>query len=450
METDLQELEKALVAVDQYDRDTRDEEDASLRELAEDLDPLVRELDRLDTEYQTHLRATKGNFNLFTALLKPDDEVRLHSRWIEYLLNPKAGRHDCGSLFLKLFLEQLRTASDTAPAVGNPSKLDELTKLNLAVAVAHTEYSFDNGRIDILIEFPGWGAIAIENKIGAGDGEDQIHKYAEYLKQEYTKKGQSALLLYLTPDGRSSATAKGLDQYSRISYSQHILDWLDECLRQTYQYVNINQALQQYRNVVHQISEEVLPLEKLYMEKIMELVERHPAIIKHYAKLGPAIEKLRKKTYAIFWKEVNEHLANNNIRVGEVRTETDSGGYDYWRVSIIDEQGQPDTGLLTIFFDRGKDFYICAWTQADADKLDREFKEKMAARWPDGVLRKGYNNTRACVELPEAFTEKGLSEVVGNPSELRRRATMAAEIIARYVKEAKNICPKLFRSGERK
>lgn len=79
MEMYLQESEKGLAAFDQYDRGTRAEEDASLHKLEGGLDPLARELDRLDTEYQTHLKAIKGRFNVFTVLRGIGEETGLHS-----------------------------------------------------------------------------------------------------------------------------------------------------------------------------------------------------------------------------------------------------------------------------------------------------------------------------------------------------------------------------------
>lgn len=52
-------------------------------------------------------RVTHERFNIFTTLLKEEDEVRLHTRFIHCLLDP-AGFHDCGTLFLDLFLAALK------------------------------------------------------------------------------------------------------------------------------------------------------------------------------------------------------------------------------------------------------------------------------------------------------------------------------------------------------
>ena len=47
-----------------------------------------------------------NDFNIFTTLLSVHDEVRLHSRFLAAMLNPK-GSHAQGSLFLKLFLQPI-------------------------------------------------------------------------------------------------------------------------------------------------------------------------------------------------------------------------------------------------------------------------------------------------------------------------------------------------------
>ena len=58
-------------------------------------------------EYQDYRAKQKrrglNDFNLFTTLLNKGDEVRLHSRFIASLLNPK-GLHYQDSLFLEIFL----------------------------------------------------------------------------------------------------------------------------------------------------------------------------------------------------------------------------------------------------------------------------------------------------------------------------------------------------------
>ena len=93
--------------------------DASCRETG-------RELERLNVWQQAQQRALKSRFNVFTTVLKFDDEVRLHSRWLHYLLNPDA-EHDCGTLFLDLFIQTLRQRG--AQPHEDEQKLDQMDEL---------------------------------------------------------------------------------------------------------------------------------------------------------------------------------------------------------------------------------------------------------------------------------------------------------------------------------
>lgn len=293
MENDMQELEKGLVALELYDIGLQADENASLRELGQSLGTTGPELVRLDTEYQTHLRSTKGRFNVFTVLRGSGEETGLHSAWLAYLLDP-GEKHDCGPLFLNLFIKSLQKGVVRHSGIGPLDELTEFKDFNCATASVQKELCVKQGRIDILIRSPGSGIIAIENKIWAYEQFDQISRYGEYLKGQPEHKTKRVALLYLTLDGKPSATAKDCEnQYRRISYRDHILPWLKDCLRETFQYVNINQALQQYTNLVYQIVYRCLPLEETFMAKIDDLIRKHPAIIRHWAELDSARHRLR-------------------------------------------------------------------------------------------------------------------------------------------------------------
>ena len=70
------------------------------------LKTLSGQIHELQLRSEERLKAQHGRFNVFTTLLSAHDEVRLHTRFIYELLNPK-GTHDCGNHFLKLFFETL-------------------------------------------------------------------------------------------------------------------------------------------------------------------------------------------------------------------------------------------------------------------------------------------------------------------------------------------------------
>lgn len=62
--------------------------------------------------HQAQIARLSGvNFNVFRLLRMEEDEVRLHSRFIAELLDPK-GSHGQGSAFLELFLRQVDEKED--------------------------------------------------------------------------------------------------------------------------------------------------------------------------------------------------------------------------------------------------------------------------------------------------------------------------------------------------
>lgn len=79
MANNLQELGKGLTTVAKYDHGLRVEEEASLKKLANSLDPVADGLGRLNTEHGTYLKATKGKFNVFAVLGGSGEETGLHS-----------------------------------------------------------------------------------------------------------------------------------------------------------------------------------------------------------------------------------------------------------------------------------------------------------------------------------------------------------------------------------
>ena len=275
-----------------------------------------RELDKLDAQHETHLKAIKGRFNLFTVLLGIGDETRLHSRWLAYLLNPKR-EHDCASLFLDLFL---RTLKQTPPQShsGEPMDSSWLDTFDCDNAKVSTEVRTDEGRLDFRIECPSWGPIVIENKIWATEQPDQIKRYAEHLGNSDGRR----LLLYLTLYGKQSQTAgeEFTGNYYRISYREHILEWLEDCLRATYEHVNINQALQQYKGVVSHLIGNTQ--DAMYMEEIAQLLKDHPAIIKHQDEIKNGIERLKLNYWKDFISELRKQLVALNI---EMKSQEDSG-----------------------------------------------------------------------------------------------------------------------------
>lgn len=250
--------------------------------LAITLENIAKEIERHSIKRESHLRATHGRFNLFTVLLQEHDEIRLHTRYLTHLLDFE-GTHDCGSFFLDMFLE----------TVGLTPKKEEFGK---CLRVVREHCTNGSGNIDIYIEFEK-AVIVIENKIWAGDQDRQLERYYEYAQS----KEKTAYLFYLSLYGwnpsddsagkrlkkAETISELGKGNYCCISYREHILKWLEKCCQQTYSFVNINQALQQYRNVINNLlgntleTQDMEEIKKMLKEKfeIMQLDQLQSAII---------------------------------------------------------------------------------------------------------------------------------------------------------------------------
>ncbi len=225
-------------------------------------------------------RATHGRFNVFTTLLSPDDEERLHTRFLHALLNP-AGLHDCGPLFLNLFLETLREV----PPIGPDERPIAIDSFPQDWHVYKEASRPPHGSIDLFLERKGTG-IAIENKIFAREQPRQLARYAEYLAGRFPDEDKR-FLLYLTRFGEAATTCED-KPYFQISYRDHILHWLEKCLRETYAFLPINQALLQYRAVVRQVIE--LPNAPEIMEEATDFVKKNPDILRFRNVINEAAE----------------------------------------------------------------------------------------------------------------------------------------------------------------
>lgn len=156
---------------------------------------------------------TPGGYNIFQVLEVGEKEVVM-CRFLADLLDPE-GRHGCGILFLKSFLEDV---------LGEEGMSD--------VLLAHTdvtrEYVIDDKRrIDIVIENADC-FIPIEVKIYGGEQEGQCWDYYE--------RARNAPMVYLTrfgdPPSAYSRRRRGgteilpLERVRRISWASDIYGWL--------------------------------------------------------------------------------------------------------------------------------------------------------------------------------------------------------------------------------
>jgi len=155
-------------------------------------------------------------YNIFKIADINNDEVKT-CKVLTDLLSVN-GKHCKGDLFLRQFIEIVNKETQS-PFVVDTKK-----------ARVKNEYSTDIGRrIDIVIE-DGNIFIPIEVKIFAGDQDKQVSHYAEFSRLR--NKNKNIPVIYLTIEGHPPSNAsKG--EYITISWKEHILKWLNICLRNT-------------------------------------------------------------------------------------------------------------------------------------------------------------------------------------------------------------------------
>jgi|GEM_PF-4034865 len=216
---------------------------------------LLTQVGQVVQNYEKNLRVSGNGFSLVQALNLESDESRFHTRLIGYLLNPNGG-HFQGDKFLKLFFMALGIEEST---VGFNVELEK------SIGRKDLE-NLEGGRIDILISNQakkiGYG---VEIKIYAGEQPDQLERYRNFLNGNFDEA--KSKLFYLTLYGDS--TKSEFTDYFSISFSEHILNWIESSRIACIDQPVIRETLTQYianikrltnQNPDDQMSKEVIKL----------------------------------------------------------------------------------------------------------------------------------------------------------------------------------------------
>lgn len=161
--------------------------------LEKDIDIYFENIASVHLKQDEQKKQGLNDYNIFTTLLNVGDEVRLHSRFLYSLLNPK-GMHYQGPFFLENFLKQLRLPQDF---------ILDFESVNIFR---------EDDNIDLYIT-DGIHNIIIENKIYAGDQKEQIERYIKGIyKRNPEVTGDKILVVYLSLD-RDKPSDYGLGTY---------------------------------------------------------------------------------------------------------------------------------------------------------------------------------------------------------------------------------------------
>lgn len=196
-----------------------------------------------------------------------------HSAIIAEWLNP-LGSHGQNDLFLSLFLHRI---AEAFADVFCSSK-----------ASVFTEFSTEEGRLDILIEDNAGRAVIVENKIYACDQEAQLKRYERFAQKKYHTGNYK--LLYLTLDGSEASDQSGEDvDYEPISYQATILPWLEDCIGAVYDKPFLRESMIQYKNLVLQLTGK--DMDKTIEKELVAEMLRSPDGVASIIKAYPAWER---------------------------------------------------------------------------------------------------------------------------------------------------------------
>ena len=217
---------------------------------------LLQQVKEISRKYDLINKRTGGYFNIFEIANIADNEVAI-CRVICELLSP-TGSHYQGSTYLKLFME-------------NVLGLEVLEEELLTAKVNREVLTQNNRRIDIVIQ-TNKRFIPIEVKIYASDQKNQC--------LDYYKEAKNSDMYYLTRFGASpseyscgqaESEHEEIDGITNISFSNDILNWLDECLKQkeTIKITSIREIILQLSAIIHKFTNQMEDEKEMEIKKII-------------------------------------------------------------------------------------------------------------------------------------------------------------------------------------
>ena len=275
----------------------------SIKDLFSQLLPLYHaEQERLKKEKEEGKR-----FNVFSALNMCSDEMRLHSRLLATLLNPKAS-HGLGNEFLKLFLI----------ALGLPEDYITYCKEQIVERTIGEVTETTGGRIDIILEDRGH-AVIIENKIYAGDQPNQLLRYYNYGVKTFGENNFKLVYLTLYGSDPSPYSLGGEHfEFIKLSYAQDILKLLEDFVP-TQPQKPVHSTIEDYITIIKQLTDQDMDTE--YQQSII-----NEAIDEKYIDVTSELLLLQKQ---IGDKLIKDHIIEPLKDLGFKERQDDNGAL--WR-----------------------------------------------------------------------------------------------------------------------
>lgn len=276
---------------------------------------LLKRIAEISDKYEQLNKISGNAFNVFNVINVTSDEVRLHSKFIAELLNPK-GTHGQDELFLQLFIDELNIDLDCKSATVKVEKY------------IGPKTDIDGGYIDIYIKDNKGESITIENKIYAGDQENQLLRYYNfnpnnllYLNlygkepslDSYILKEEKIKDLALTSKYKTSLEL-GID-FKIISYKYDIIDWLIKCREKAVELPLLREGITHYINLIKTLTGQTGTTK---MNKdIVNYITSDVNTLKQAASVEENMNAAKIKVQWGFWECLKKAITNNGLKIIE-------------------------------------------------------------------------------------------------------------------------------------
>jgi PD-(D/E)XK nuclease superfamily len=306
---------------------------------------LLQKITAIQIKYDEIAKITGENFNIFSIMNMESNEVSTHSAIIGELLNPN-GSHGQGSIFLNLFVEEIKMKFNSENLDIGLNHFEALVNEKICERTISVGNNWDNvtgGRIDIIVEDKKQ-ILIIENKIYAIDQPYQLIRYKNYAQSRPSK---NMFLFYLTLDGKdlkeneepysiqddikimgSNFKYDKKTEYNDfvlknnhisnihhclyypISFRDDIKNWLEKCLEKVYALPIVRETLVQYLNLVKKLTNQ-----STNYIKTMEILELLKKNVLQSFEISRSIDSLKSKLYYEFFENLIQYSNKNEIAV---------------------------------------------------------------------------------------------------------------------------------------
>jgi len=275
---------------------------------------LAGPMNRVQVEARRLDKYTGRRFNVFESLGVQEKELR-HSCFLASLLDPR-GSHGQGDRFLRPFLEMVGCKVEPATDLCATQVMREFNVVS--------QSQNNTGRIDLVLQLPNRFFIAIENKVWAGEQENQVGRYQECVKDNTPAEGADfkGCVVFLSVGRRDPGTkdTKSDVQVCAKSY-RALAEWLKTCCGRAVDHEplppRIEQSVRMYIETCNTLEGGGPMVDKGIEDVVRQNLETALAV-------QEAMDEIRPKIIWTFWEEVRNLIGSNKCLGSDWKTTLES------------------------------------------------------------------------------------------------------------------------------